>query len=77
MDEPTVTGADVHCRLCGTPTSASVFASLVLHSASIERVVEDDDADAAASQQQQRVRAVVKEPCPKCKNPELQYYTMQ
>ena len=43
----------------------------------MERIVEPDVVDASAGRQQQRVRAVVKEACPKCKHPELQYYTMQ
>ena len=36
------------------------------------------DVDEGEGQQQtQRIRATVKEDCPKCKHPELQYYTMQ
>ena len=78
VDEPTLVGADVPCRLCGTVVAAAVFEGLVLHSASVERIVEPDVTDAgAASRKQQPHRATVKEACPKCKHPELMYYTMQ
>ena len=63
--------------MCGSVVSAGVFESLVLRSESVERVVEDDADASAASSRQQQVRAVVKEACPKCKHPELEYYTMQ
>ena len=56
---------------------SAVFESLVLTSASAERTVEPDMLEAGSNRKREQVRAVVKEPCPKCKNPELQYYTMQ
>ena len=59
----------------------AVFEALVLTSSTVERTVEPDVADVDSlhqkQQQSQPVRAVVNEPCPKCKHPELQYYTMQ
>ena len=56
----------------------AVFQSLVLTSSSVERVVEPDVAETSTvGRQQERVRAVVKEACPKCNHPELEYYTMQ
>merc|ERR1711908_108160 len=77
MDEPTHSGTSVDCRMCGHTVSSSVFEELVLHSAGTEHVIESEAADAGSRQQQQRVRATVREACPKCKHPELQYYTMQ
>ena len=77
MDEPQFVGANVDCRLCGKTVGAAVFEDLVLHSASAERVVEPDAVEGAGRQQRQQTRAVIKEACPKCKHPELQYYTMQ
>mmetsp|Transcript_41731 Transcript_41731/g.110065 ORF Transcript_41731/g.110065 Transcript_41731/m.110065 type:complete len:116 (+) Transcript_41731:68-415(+) len=77
LDEPTHSGTTVDCRLCGTTVSSKVFEDLVLHSAGSEHVVEGDPIEGASRQQQQRVRATVREACPKCKHPELQYYTMQ
>jgi hypothetical protein len=56
----------------------TVFEGLVLHSASTERIVEPDTSSSdGGMNQQQRARATVKEPCPKCSHPEMQYYTMQ
>ena len=60
----------------------AVFMDVVIYSESHERVVEDDafDPENSAAAQQQRsepVRATTKEECPKCKHPELQFYTMQ
>ena len=60
-----------HCRL------RTVFEDLVLHSAGTERAIEPEPSEGSSRTQQQRVRATVREPCPKCKHPELQYYTMQ
>ena len=48
-----------------------------MHSASVERVVEEENMEATANRKQEQVRAVTNEACPKCKHPELQYYTMQ
>ena len=55
----------------------AVFEDLVLHSAGVVHEVEADPSVTGGRQQQQRVRAKVQEACPKCKHPELQYYTMQ
>ena len=60
----------------------AVFMDVVICSESHERIVEDDafDPENSAAAQQQRsepVRATTKEECPKCKHPELQFYTMQ
>lgn len=55
----------------------AVFESLVLHSAGIKHVLEPDPSDSGAQQKHQQVRATTNEPCPKCKHPELEYYTMQ
>lgn len=77
IDEPQYVGADVDCRLCGTTVPSQTFQGLVLTSASAERIVEADSVADAGRQQRQQARAVVKEACPKCKHPELQYYTMQ
>ena len=77
IDEPTHVGAAVACSLCGSAVAASVFDSLVQYSESADRIVEPDLEEASVGRQEQRVRAVVKEPCPKCKHPELSYYTMQ
>jgi DNA-directed RNA polymerase I subunit RPA12 len=57
-----------------------VFEDLVVRSVGAEHIVEADPDAVGAVQpkaQQGRVRAVVKEACPKCGHPELQYYTMQ
>ena len=48
---------------------------MVLHSAGKEHIVEAEQV--GGQQQQQRTRATVNEACPKCKHPELEYYTMQ
>mmetsp|Transcript_47780 Transcript_47780/g.95395 ORF Transcript_47780/g.95395 Transcript_47780/m.95395 type:complete len:116 (-) Transcript_47780:305-652(-) len=77
-DEPTTSDTSIECRLCGTTIGSGVFESLVLHSAGPKHVLEADPSEGDGQrQQQQRVRATVNEPCPKCKYPQLQYYTMQ
>ena len=53
-----------------------MFESLVLTSSTALRIVEPDMVDGGL-RQQEKVRATVQEACPKCKHPELQYYTMQ
>lgn len=56
----------------------TVFEQLVLHSVGTEHQVEGDPTEESGGRRQtQRVRATVQEACPKCKHPELQYYTMQ
>jgi len=50
----------------------------VVRSESIEKEVLDEDEDVAASMvPQKKARAVAKETCPKCGNPEMEYFTMQ
>ena len=77
MDEPRFVGANVDCRVCGNTVDATVFEGMVLQSASAEKIVEPDIADGVGRQKRTQARAVIKEPCPKCLHPELQYYTMQ
>ena len=49
-----------------------------MRSESIEKEVLDEDEDVAASMvPQKKARAVAKETCPKCGNPEMEYFTMQ
>ena len=49
-----------------------------MRSESIEKEILDEDEDVAASMvPQKKARAVAKETCPKCGNPEMEYFTMQ
>ena len=77
VDEPKFSGDDVDCRMCGTRIPFATFDALVLRSATQEQVVESEAAAAGAIPQQQKARATVQEACPRCKHPELSYYTMQ
>jgi DNA-directed RNA polymerase I subunit RPA12 len=77
MDEPRYAGEDVDCRVCGMSVTSDVFQSLVLQSASTEKAVEEELAEGAGRKKRTQTRAVIKEPCPKCLHPELEYYTMQ
>lgn len=52
------------------------FENLVVVSESKVRIVGDIDVG-NATDDDRRARATIKEACPKCKNPELEYYTMQ
>ena len=47
-----------------------------MRSASAEKTIVDEDEE-AASASQKKVRAVAKEKCPSCGNPEMEYFTMQ
>ena len=56
----------------------AVFEELVVRSESIEKEILDEDEDVAASMvPQKKARAVAKETCPSCGNPEMEYFTMQ
>lgn len=78
VDIPTYANEDVPCRMCGTKTPYSKFENLLIITQSEEFDLPPDlEMDDSASKQKTQARAVVKEPCPKCKHPELQYYTMQ
>lgn len=76
LDEPTHSGASVDCRMCGATVGSDVFESIVLHSAGIVHIVEGDPST-GGQQKKEQVRATIQEACPKCKHPEMQYYTMQ
>ena len=56
----------------------AVFESMVVVTAGAVRQLASAKQAAAGRQQQERARAITREmPCPKCKHPELEYYTMQ
>ena len=71
-----LTLVSVSFYLAARVRGSAVFEALVLHSAGVEHAVDIDPND-GGRKQAQRVRATVQEPCPKCKHPEMQYYTMQ
>ena len=62
-------------NLTSAACCCTVFEQLVVRSASSERTIVDDDVDANVPQK--RARAVAKEKCPQCGNPEMEYFTMQ
>ena len=75
-------GAALATLVCvlSTDTSApcTVFEELVVRSESTEKEILDEDEDVAASMvPQKKARAVAKETCPGCGNPEMEYFTMQ
>lgn len=76
---PTATpAAAVQIRLTDcAPTRTTVFEELVVRSASAEVVIVDDEAADVGATQKKKVRAVAKEKCPNCGNPEMEYFTMQ
>jgi len=75
MDEPTHTDTEVECGLCGKEVAAAVFQALVVTTVGKEHVL--GASEHAQKVQKKRSRAVIKEACPACAHPELQYYTMQ
>eukprot|EP00310_Coccolithus_braarudii_P013376 CAMPEP_0183354342 /NCGR_PEP_ID=MMETSP0164_2-20130417/37253_1 /TAXON_ID=221442 /ORGANISM="Coccolithus pelagicus ssp braarudi, Strain PLY182g" /LENGTH=205 /DNA_ID=CAMNT_0025527205 /DNA_START=13 /DNA_END=630 /DNA_ORIENTATION=+ len=76
LEEPTHADTQVACALCGVRQDSSAFESLVVRSVGSKHTTLPPR-DAGASEQKQKARAKVKEACPRCKHPELQYYTMQ
>lgn len=75
LDDPTHTNTEVGCGLCGQKVAAQEFQSLVVHTVGKEHVL--GASEHAQKVQRKRARAVVREACPVCAHPELQYYTMQ
>eukprot|EP00966_Prymnesium_polylepis_P053957 1247308-Prymnesium_polylepis.1 len=90
-DEPTHKGSNVECYVRTLPAAvssphversaaralAAVFEELVVVSESEVKQVGDIDVGSANEGDNKKARAVIKEACPKCKHPELEYYTMQ
>ncbi|EOD27107.1 hypothetical protein EMIHUDRAFT_63808 [Emiliania huxleyi CCMP1516] len=83
LREPTQTGTSVECHLCGAGVDAAEFEALVVTTAGKDHVLGANlarggvQADTSVPPPAKRARAVVKEACPQCAHPELQYYTMQ
>jgi DNA-directed RNA polymerase I subunit RPA12 len=75
LEDPTHTNTEVSCGLCGQTVAARDFQSLVVCTVGKEHVL--GASEHAQKVQRKRARAVVREACPECAHPELQYYTMQ